>query len=100
MPAYEATPDELNKYGANLNVWQQLALLQAWAPLIGYGQRLVRETDPYKKSLVVAEAAEWLASKTNASTDDQAVKLVAEILKTPQGEALVRWCLAQTESLR
>lgn len=100
MPAYEATPAELEKYGANLSIWQQLALLQAWSPLIGYGQRLVNEADPYKKSLIVAEAAEWLASKTDAKADDQAVKLLADIVRTPQGEALVRWCLLQTEAMR
>jgi hypothetical protein len=35
MPAYEATPAELEQYGAGLNIWQQIALLQAWSPLIG-----------------------------------------------------------------
>lgn len=100
MPNYEATPEELDKYGAGLSIWQQLALLQAWSPLIGYGQRFLNETDPYKKSLVVADAAEWVAAKTNAKADDQAVKLLVDILRTPQGEALVRWCLLQTESLR
>lgn len=100
MPAYEATPDELNKYGAGLSIWQQIALLQAWAPLIGYGQRFVNEADPYKKGLVVAEAAEWLASRTDAKADDQLVKLLADLLKSPQGEALVRWALLQVEAAR
>lgn len=100
MPAYEATPAELERYGAGLNIWQQLALLQAWSPLIGYGQRLVNESDPYKKSLIVAEAAEWLASKTDAKADDQLVKLLGDIIRTPQGEQLVRWCLLQVEAAR
>lgn len=100
MPAYEATPDELNQYGAGLSIWQQIALLQAWAPLIGYGQRFVNEVDPYRKGLVVAEAAEWLASRTDAKADDQLVKLLADLLKSPQGEALVRWALLQVEAAR
>lgn len=100
MPAYEATPEELDKYGAGLNIWQQLALLQAWAPLIAYGQRLVGEPDPYKKSLIAAEAAEWVASKTDAKLDDQLAKLLSDIIRTPQGEALVRWALLQTEAAR
>lgn len=100
MPAYEATPEELDKYGANLNIWQQLMLLQAWAPLIGYGQRLVNEADPYKKALIAAEAGEWLASKTDAKLDDQLVKLIADIVRTPQGEALVRFALLQVEAVR
>lgn len=100
MPAYEATPAELEKYGAGLNIWQQLQLLSAWSPLIGYGQRFVNTADPYAKAVVVSEAAEWMASKTDAKVDDQLVKLLADILKTPQGEALVRFTLAQAEAAR
>lgn len=97
---YGATPDELDRYGAGLNIWQQLALLQAWAPLIAYGQRFVNESDAWKKSIIVSEAAEWLASKTQASVDDQLVRLFADILKSKEGEALVRWCLLKAEAAR
>ena len=100
IPNYEGTADEYAKYGERLTIWQQLALLQSWAPLIGYGQRFVNEIDPYKKSLVVSDACEWLASKTSAQADDQLVRLVADIMKTPQGEALVRWCLLQVEAAK
>jgi hypothetical protein len=100
MPAYEATPAELEQYGAGLNIWQQLQLLSAWSPLIGFGQRFVNTTDPYAKAVIVSEAAEWMASKTDAKVDDQLVKLLGDILKTPQGESLVRWCLLQTEVAR
>lgn len=100
MPTYEATPEELEKYGAGLSIWQQIALLQAWAPLIGYGQRFVNEVDPYRKGLVVAEAAEWVAGRTDAKLDDKLVKLLADILRTPQGEALVRFVLLQAEAAK
>jgi len=100
MPAYEATPDELEKYGAGLNIWQQLALLQAWSPLIAYVQRWLSETDPYKKSVIVSDASEWLASKTQATADDRIVRLLADVLKTPQGEALVRGVAQLVEEIR
>jgi hypothetical protein len=100
MPAYEATPAELEQYGSGLNIWQQLQLLSAWSPLIGFGQRFVNTADPYAKAVIVSEAAEWMASKTDAQVDDQLVKLLGDILKTPQGESLVRWCLLQTEAAR
>jgi hypothetical protein len=80
MPAFEMTASEQQEYGNKLSIWQQIQLLQAWAPLIGYGQRFVNEADPYKRSIVVSEAAEWLASKTNATADDQLVKLLADLL--------------------
>jgi len=100
MPSYEATPAEIQQYGANLSIWQQLALLQAWSPLIGYGQRFINEADPYKRSIIVSEASEWLASKTNAQADDQLVRLLGDLLKTKEGEKLVRWCLLQAEAVR
>ena len=100
MPNYEATPDERAQYGVGLSIWQQIALLQAWSPLIGYGQRFINELDPYKRSVIVSEAAEWLASKTKSQADDQLVRLLADVLKTTQGESLVRWCLLQVEASR
>lgn len=99
-PNYEGTADEYAKYGATLSIWDQLRLLQAWAPLIGYGQRFVNESDPYKRGMVVSEACEWLASKTSSPLDDQLVRHVAEVLKTPQGESLVRFVLLTVEGLK
>jgi len=100
MPDYGATPAEEAKYGNTLNLWQSLMLLQRWAPLIGYGQRFMAEADPYKRSLIVADAVEWLASQTQARVDDELVSKLAAVLKTPEGEALVRWVMTQVEAAR
>lgn len=98
--AFGATPDELNRYGEKLNMWQSLMLLQKWAPLIGYGQRFVNEADPYRKAVIVSEACEWLASQTQAKADDELVRHLAAVLKTKEGEQLVRWALLQVEAVR
>ena len=100
MPNYGATPAEAAQYGNNLNLWQSLMLLQRWSPLIGFGQRFVNELDPYKKSIIVGEAAEWLASQTQAQADDQFVRMLADLLRTKEGEALVRWILLQVEAAK
>lgn len=93
MPAYEMTAAEQAQYGSTLNIWQAIRLLQTWHPLISYGQRFVQTVDPYQKGLIVAEAIEWLASKTDATTDDEVIRHVAAVLKTKEGEQLVRFCL-------
>lgn len=93
MPTYEMTASEQAEYGNSLNIWQALKLLQTWHPVISYGQRFVGTADPYQKSLIVAEVVEWLAAKTDATTDDQLVRHLAEVLKTKEGEQLVRFCL-------
>ena len=100
MPNYGATPAEAAQYGNNLNLWQSLMLLQRWSPLIGFGQRFVNELDPYRKSIIVGEAAEWLASQTQAQADDQFVRMIADLLRTKEGEALVRWILLQVEAAK
>jgi hypothetical protein len=100
MQNYGATEDEIALYGNKLNLWQSLALLQAWAPLIAYGNRLVAEADPYRKSIIVSDAAEWVASKTNSTADDELVRRIADVLKTKEGEALVRLGLRMVEGAK
>jgi hypothetical protein len=95
MPQFEMTAAEAQQYGNTLNIWQAIKLLQTWSPLLAYGQRFVNTVDPYAKSVVVAQACEWLASKTDSALDDQLVRHVSDVLKTKEGEALVRFCLLQ-----
>lgn len=86
-----------NQY-EGLSIWDKMRLLSEWSPLIGFGQRFIAEIDPHGKSIIVAEACEWLASKTRATTlDDELVSLLSAILKSPQGEALVRWAMQKVE---
>jgi hypothetical protein len=97
----EMTPDEFAKYGSGrLSIWQQLALLQAWSPLLGYGQRFVQESDPYKRSMIIADACEWLASKTDTPLDNELVSNLIPIFKTEEGERFVRWLLMKAEEIR
>jgi hypothetical protein len=95
MPQFEMTAAEQQQYGDTLNIWQALRLLQTWSPLLAYGQRFVNAVDPYAKAIVVSEACEWLAAKTDATTDDQLVRLLAEVARTTEGEQLIRFCLLQ-----
>lgn len=78
--------------------WDQVRLLVSLSPLVAFGQRFVAEPDTYKRSLVVADAAEWIASKTSMSVDDKIVSSLASVLRTPEGEALVRELVAIGES--
>lgn len=95
----ESNVDE-NQY-EGLSIWDKMRLLSEWSPLIGFGQRFIAEIDPHRKSIIVAEACEWLASKTRATTlDDELVSLLSAILKSPQGEALVRWAMVKVEEVQ
>lgn len=86
VPNYEGFP-----------IWDQIKLLTEWSPLLSFGQRIVAEPDHYKQSLIVADALEWLAAKTKSPMDDDLVNLLDAVVRTPQGEALIRWAIAKVE---
>lgn len=89
------TPAELDQYGAGLSIWEQIRLFQEWSPLIGFAQRFTSEPDAYRRSVIVVEALEWVASKTKSPLDNELVTRVVAIAKTPQGEDLIRWSLSK-----
>lgn len=89
-------PEAHDEYGAyDLSWWDTLQIIQQLMPLVGYAQRVLNEPDTYKKGIVVADALEWLASRSQTKLDDEAVKLVGDVVKTKEGEALIRWIIAQ-----
>jgi hypothetical protein len=92
MPPDEIVlPDNPPNY-EGLPTLEQIRLLQEWAPLIAYGQRFLSAGDAYARTIIVGDALEWVAeTKTTSKFDDTLVRLVDETLKTPQGEALVRF---------
>jgi hypothetical protein len=80
------------------SIVEQIRLVNQWMPVLGFGQRWLAEQDAARRSLIVADLAEWLASKTETRLDDQLVDHVAAILKTPEGEALVRFVVSFGEA--
>lgn len=100
MPAFEMTAAEQAQYGASLSIWEKIVLIQSWAPLLTFAQRFAGTPDPYAKSLIVSECCEWLASKTDSGLDDELVKHLAALLRTAEGENLVRWVIAKVEGLK
>lgn len=80
-----------------MSIWEQIRILNEWAPLITFGRRYMADADVQTRALVVGEAAEWLASKTQTKLDDQIVGHFVAILKTPEGEGLVRFLVAQAD---
>jgi hypothetical protein len=89
-----------NKYGSagNISLWDKVRILQEWSPVVSYVQAFLAEHDPHRKSLIVADACEWLASKSKGTTvDDELVAHVTAILRSPQGESFLRWILSKVE---
>jgi hypothetical protein len=83
-----------------LSIWERLRILSEWSPLVGYAQRFMAQSDPHLRSIIVAEACEWMALKTRTTADEELVRLVMAILRSPEGEALVRWGVAKVEEVQ
>ena len=81
----------------SMSIWEQIALVQQWAPMIGYGQQILAEKDNYKKAVLVGDAMEWIATKSATKIDDDVVKMITSIIETKQGEALIRYIVARVE---
>ena len=89
-------PEAHDEYGAyDLSWWDTLQMVQQLMPLVGYAQKLLNEPDTYKKGIVIGDALEWLASRSKTQVDDELVKLVGDVVKTPEGERLIRWVIAK-----
>jgi hypothetical protein len=81
------------------SIIEQARLLAEWAPFLRYCQRYLAEPDPSAKSLVAGDALAWMAAKTDTRLDDQLVAHLVAILKTSEGEALVRFLASKAEGL-
>jgi hypothetical protein len=55
MQNYGATPEEIAEYGDSLSLWQSIALLRKWSPLLAFGQQYLAAIDPFAKAVIVSE---------------------------------------------
>ena len=76
-----------------MNIFEKLKLLAEWSPLLTFAQQLAGEDDMHAKAVIVTEAMEWVASRTEVEWDDELASLLSDILVSEEGEALVRWIL-------
>ena len=88
-----------NQYGSSLSIWEKIRLFQEWAPVLTFAQDFLATPDPHRKALVVADACEWLASKTTGTkVDDELVSHISAVLRSKEGETFVRWVIAKVQA--
>ena len=75
----------------------KLRLIGEWSPALAILQQYANESDPHKKTLVVMDALEFLASKTDTQLDDGLVTRLDAVLRTSQGEDLVRYVVEKVQ---
>jgi len=80
-----------------MNIFEKLKLLAEWSPLLTFAQQLAAEDDMHAKAVVVADAMEWVASRTEIEWDDELASHISDILISEEGEAFVRWILERMQ---
>ena len=80
-----------------MNIFEKLRLLSEWSPLLTYLQTLAAEDDIHAKAVIVAEALEWVATRTEIEWDDELASHVSDILVSEEGEAFVRWIIEKIQ---
>ena len=80
-----------------MNIFEKLRLLAEWSPLLTYMQTLAAEDDIHAKAVIVAEALEWVSTRTEIEWDDELASHVSDILVSEEGEAFVRWILEKIQ---
>jgi hypothetical protein len=82
------------------SIIDDVKLVREYWPLIAIGRQILAEQDPYKRAMLIADGVEWLASKSQTPLDDEAVRLVTEMFRTPQGEQFIRWAIHKAEAVQ
>ena len=77
----------------------KLRLIGEWSPVLSIAQAYMAESDPHKRTLVILDAVEFLASKTDTKVDDGLVSRLESVLMTPQGEDLVRYIVGEVSKV-
>lgn len=93
MNARRQPPEEVG------GVWENIQLLAEWSPLLSLLKEIVAEKDVAKQAVAVTKALEWLAAKSKNKLDDELVKRVSAIVKTPEGIDLIKFVIATIEGV-
>jgi len=90
---------EVPNYGS-LNIFEQVALISEWSPLLMYAKSIMSEPDSQKKTLLVCDALEWLSAKTKSKLDDELIAHVSAIVKSKEGAEFLHWAIAKAEGVK
>ena len=89
-------PPEVNiddeRFGAGgMPIFDQLRLLAQWGPMLGFLQNVATAAQPKDKAIAILDALLFASGKTQTTVDDEVVKHLTAILKSPEGAALFNW---------
>lgn len=85
-----------NEYGApKMSLAEKIKLFSDLAPLLLVIQQIAMTSDERQRALLILDALQFLAGKTKTEEDDEALDLLENVLKSPEGSALFAWVVAK-----
>jgi hypothetical protein len=86
----EVSEEQFGAYGG-LSLVGKIALLAQWAPLLAKLEAVATAKTPAEKAVAIIAALRLAADKTATDKDNNVLDLLENVLKTPEGLALVNW---------
>lgn len=86
----DGSEEQFGAYGG-LSLVGKIALLAQWAPLLAKLEAVATAKTPAEKATAIIEALRLAADKTTTDKDNNVLDLLQNVLKTPEGLALVNW---------
>lgn len=83
--------DESSEQFGSLSIVTKIALLAQWAPLLAKLEAVAVAKTPQEKAIALIAALKLAADKTATDKDNNVLDLIENVLKTPEGVALVNW---------
>ena len=86
----EVSEEQFGAYGG-LSILGKIQLLAQWAPLLAKLEAVATAKTPAEKAVAIIAALRLAADKTATEKDNNVLDLIENVLKTPEGLALVNW---------
>lgn len=89
-----------DSYGApRMSLSDKIKLLSELAPLFLIVQQVAMANEDRQRAMLILDGLQFLAGKTNTHEDDEALELLENVLKSPEGTALFAWVVKKFSSV-
>lgn len=87
----DESEEQFGQMYGGLSIVGKIQLLAQWAPLLAKLEAVATAKTPAEKAAAIIAALRLAADKTSTDKDNNVLDLLENVLKTPEGLALVNW---------
>jgi hypothetical protein len=87
----DESEEQFGQMYGGLSIVGKIQLLAQWAPLLAKLEAVATAKTPAEKAVAIIAALRLAADKTPTDKDNNVLDLIENVLKTPEGLALVNW---------